>query len=47
VLFLKKYSLKRKVIRTGKMGAEVVPASDLEKGPEEKASTEEVQASVE
>jgi hypothetical protein len=47
VLFLKKYSLKRKVIRAGKKGTEVVPASDLEKGSEEKASTEEVQASVE
>ncbi|KAF7331017.1 Membrane transporter [Mycena venus] len=45
VLFLKKYSLKRRVIRTGKNGAEVVPANDipddLEKGPEEEASTEE------
>jgi hypothetical protein len=38
-LFFKKYSLKRKVIRTGKKGAEVVPADDLEK-----ANTEEVQA---
>ncbi|KAJ6502853.1 major facilitator superfamily domain-containing protein [Mycena vitilis] len=38
VLFLKKYSLKRKVIRARKKGTEVVPASDLpadvEKGPE-------------
>ncbi|KAJ6544192.1 major facilitator superfamily domain-containing protein [Mycena capillaripes] len=47
VLFLKKYSLKRKVIRTGKNGPEVVPVNetsppdDLEKGTEEeKASTE-------
>jgi hypothetical protein len=41
VLFLKKYSLKRKVIRTGKKRTEVVPATsdDLEKG-----TTEEVQA---
>ncbi|KAJ7911085.1 MFS general substrate transporter [Mycena leptocephala] len=38
-LFFKKYSLKRKVIRTGKKGTEVVPADDLEK-----ANTEEVQA---
>lgn len=38
-LFFKKYSLKRKVIRTGKKGAEVVPADDLEK-----ANTKEVQA---
>ncbi|KAJ7911081.1 major facilitator superfamily domain-containing protein [Mycena leptocephala] len=40
VLFLKKYSLKRKVIRTGKKRTEVVPATgdDLEKG-----TTEEVQ----
>jgi hypothetical protein len=49
VLFLKKYSLKRKVIRTGKKGAEVVPASDvpddLEKGAAEEASTEEVRPS--
>ncbi|KAJ7165570.1 MFS amino acid permease [Mycena crocata] len=57
VLFLKPYSLKRKVIRTAKKGAdtEVVPAdeklqpeangaslpADLEKGPDEKSSTEE------
>ncbi|KAJ7367640.1 major facilitator superfamily domain-containing protein [Mycena albidolilacea] len=50
VLFLKKYSLKRKVIRTGKKGAEVVPASDvpddLEKGAAEEASAEEVQPSL-
>ncbi|KAF7354722.1 Membrane transporter [Mycena sanguinolenta] len=45
-LFLKKYSLKRKIIRAGKGGPEVVPASDIpndiEKGPEEEASTEDV-----
>ncbi|KAJ7476981.1 MFS amino acid permease [Mycena galericulata] len=46
-LFLKKYTLKRKVVRTGKKGAEVVPenasppADDLEKGPDEKESAEE------
>lgn len=50
VLFLKKYSLKRKIIRTGKKGAEVVPASDvpadLEKGAAQEASAEEVQPSL-
>ncbi|KAJ6447509.1 MFS amino acid permease [Mycena sanguinolenta] len=44
-LFLKKYSLKRKIIRAGKKGPEVVPANDIpndvEKGPEEEASTED------
>ncbi|KAJ7663013.1 major facilitator superfamily domain-containing protein [Mycena rosella] len=46
-LFLKKYSLKRKVIRTGKKGTEVVPANgdsltdDVEKGSDEKESTAE------
>ncbi|KAJ7123166.1 MFS general substrate transporter [Mycena epipterygia] len=42
-LFLKKYSLKRKVIRTGKKSAAEVPANpdDVEKGPNEKESTEE------
>ncbi|KAJ7031126.1 MFS amino acid permease [Mycena alexandri] len=53
-LFLKKYTLKRKIIRTGKAGAtEVVPATepvvadDLEKGPEdEEVSGEETRASL-
>ncbi|KAJ7204633.1 major facilitator superfamily domain-containing protein [Mycena haematopus] len=49
VLFLKKYSLKRKIIRAGKNGAEVVPANDIsddvEKGPEEEPSMQEVQPS--
>ncbi|KAJ7211917.1 major facilitator superfamily domain-containing protein [Mycena haematopus] len=49
VLFLKKYSLKRKIIRAGKSGTEVVPANnisgDVEKGPEEEVSTQEVQPS--
>ncbi|KAK7053805.1 membrane transporter [Favolaschia claudopus] len=44
VLFLKKYSLKRKIVRSGKKGTEVVPVNeipdDLEKGPEETITTE-------
>lgn len=42
-LFLKKYTLKRKIIRTGKKGAAEAPANpdDIEKGPDEKESTEE------
>ncbi|KAJ7499660.1 MFS amino acid permease [Mycena latifolia] len=50
-LFLKKYSLKRKVIRAGKNGAEAsLPANssslvdDVEKGPDGKESTEVVVA---
>ncbi|KAF8146473.1 major facilitator superfamily domain-containing protein [Mycena galopus ATCC 62051] len=50
VLFLKKYSLKRKIIRTGEKGPEVVPANDipddLEKGLEEEASAGEIQPST-
>ncbi|KAJ7661600.1 major facilitator superfamily domain-containing protein [Mycena polygramma] len=50
VLFLKKYSLKRKVIRAGKKGTEVVPANDLpadlEKGPEAEARSEVIEPST-
>ncbi|KAJ7861393.1 hypothetical protein B0H14DRAFT_3445317 [Mycena olivaceomarginata] len=42
-LFLKKYSLKRKIIRTGKKGAEVVISDDVEKG---EASAEDVPPSL-
>ncbi|KAJ7716799.1 hypothetical protein B0H14DRAFT_3012624 [Mycena olivaceomarginata] len=42
-LFLKKYSLKRKIIRTGKKGTEVVVSDDVEKG---EASAEDVPPSL-
>jgi hypothetical protein len=48
VLFLK-YSLKRKIVLTGKKGAEVFPTNDItdfEKGTEEEPSTEEVAPST-
>ncbi|KAJ7745413.1 MFS amino acid permease [Mycena maculata] len=48
-LFLKKYTLQRKIVRAAKKGAEEVPVNrtslpdDLEKGPEEKEGTAEVE----
>jgi hypothetical protein len=46
-LFLKKYSLKRKIISTGKKGAEVFPANDVSDDVEKgEASVEDVPPSL-
>ncbi|KAJ7314253.1 major facilitator superfamily domain-containing protein [Mycena albidolilacea] len=46
-LFLKKYGLKRKIIRTGKKGAEVFPANDVSDDVEKgEASVEDVPPSL-